>query len=107
MLAVFQAALSSSAQVPLKDVVIKGTIVDFSGAPVKAATVGIAAHDRKPVVIAATRSDGSGQFSLKAQVSGECELTIHADGFRNAVIALRISAAKPEPHRGRSSILTH
>jgi hypothetical protein len=100
VLSLFQVALSSAPQERAREVVIKGTIADFAGAPVKAAKISVVVHDHKSTSLAATSSSGSGLFRLKVKISGQCDLAVHAEGFQDSVLALDLSPAQTDADVG-------
>ena len=90
------AADASGAQSQPTELVIHGTVVDSSQAPIPGALV-TATLDGEPGPVSAT-TDARGEFSLPVK-SGQYSVRIHVDGFRDAEQRLAAGPASAVPAR--------
>ena len=90
------AASASGAQSQPTELVIHGTVVDSSQAPIPGALV-TATLDGEPGPVSAT-TDARGEFSLPLK-SGQYSVRVHVDGFRDAEQRLAEGPASAVPAR--------
>jgi len=88
-------AVATSAAQPAAAIDISGVVRDSSGAPVRAAEVGLLTPALSG--IARTRTDAEGKFSLPAPAPGTYLLVVRAEAFGESHHAVTVGAEAPTP----------